>query len=579
MFRKLLLVLLSFAIGYWISASFSVVRADELSDIENQLGDLKKALQMSVSATTPLEKDLTRLQAQLDSIKKKTSQVEADIVKKQAEVTEGEHLLGLAQELLNEKVKSWYKSHQEFESLGISFLFKANIQDAVRSLGYQKKIVEGDRDTIVKTVLYIKDLEDKKAQLENEKVRLTAIKEETDKQAGFLQGEISKAKSYQATLSQKIASLTAQQQAIIAQRQAGLNLPKSAYTSQGGCSSDLTNGKNPGFSSAFGFFSYGVPHRVGLNQYGAKGRAEAGQSARQILEAYYNAEYKEGYNTSINIHVVGTNEYGQTFDTNWSIEDYLKHVYEVPTNWSSEALKAQAIAARSYALSYTNNGQNNICPSQSCQVVKQEENSDAWKQAVEQTKGIVLLNGGNPISAYFSSTAGGYAHDSSNDISSRPWTKNTQDGKNSYNSFDDVKNNAYDKDSPWFYCDWGARSEYGGTAWLKSEEVADIVNAILLVRADSSTSNHVGQPDKPTGDTWDQNRLKEELRKRNITPFNNINSVSISADFGYGKTNSISFNGDAGEQSFDGKEFKDFFNVRAPANIQIVGPLYNVEKK
>ena len=33
------------------------------------------------------------------------------------------------------------------------------------------------------------------------------------------------------------------------------------------------------------------------------------------------------------------------------------------------------------------------------------------------------------------------------------------------------------------------------------------------------------------------------------------------------------------EESFDGEEFKNFFNLRAPANIVIVGPLFNIEKK
>jgi hypothetical protein len=41
----------------------------------------------------------------------------------------------------------------------------------------------------------------------------------------------------------------------------------------------------------------------------------------------------------------------------------------------------------------------------------------------------------------------------------------------------------------------------------------------------------------------------------------------------------VNFSGDAGNVSFDGKEFKDWFNLRAPANIQIIGPLYNIEKR
>jgi len=53
-----------------------------------------------------------------------------------------------------------------------------------------------------------------------------------------------------------------------------------------------------------------------------------------------------------------------------------------------------------------------------------------------------------------------------------------------------------------------------------------------------------------------------------------VTDVSIGVDFGSGKTTSIS----GGGISASGEEFKDWFNLRAPANIQIVGPLYNVEK-
>ena len=53
----------------------------------------------------------------------------------------------------------------------------------------------------------------------------------------------------------------------------------------------------------------------------------------------------------------------------------------------------------------------------------------------------------------------------------------------------------------------------------------------------------------------------------------------MSADFGSGRTTTISVNGDGKSDSFSMNDFKDFFNLRAPANIQIVGPLFNVEKR
>jgi len=557
--------------------------ADELTDITNQLNDLKKTFSEISSANKTNETQLQGLQKQLDSIKSQVAVLEREIEKKQAQVTEGEKAFAVQQKLLNQRAKSYYKNMGKNAFSVVNLLLSENISESLQNYFYQKTLVDEDKKAIIRIAVFIKQVEDKKKQLETEKTQLAAVKVEIDKQSTFLAGEVAKSTKYLGEIQGKISELAAQRDRLIAGRLAALNLPQSAYTTTGGCSSDLTNGKDPGFSPRFGFFTFGVPHRVGMSQYGAKGRAESGQNAKTILEAYYNAEYKEGFGSDITIRVVGNNEYGQSFDVPWNIEEYLKHVYEIPSGWHIEALKAQAIAARSYALAYTNNGQKSICPSQSCQVVKQEENSDAWKQAVEQTKGIVLLNGGTPISAYFSSTAGGYTYASGSDISSRPWTKNTQDGRSSYNNFEDVKNNSYDKESPWFYCDWGSRSNYGGTAWLKSDEVADIVNVTMLALKDGGTIGNLYQTDKsnPAGkETWDAGKVKQELSNRGLLPFNSIDSVSVSADFGGGRSGTVTVSGDAGTKTFDAwSEFKTYFNQRAPANIQIVGPLFNVEKR
>ena len=358
---------------------------------------------------------------------------------------------------------------------------------------------------------------------------------------------------------------------------ASLNIP--LYASAGGsCSSDLTNGKDPGFSGGFGLFTYGVPNRVGLSKYGAFGRSKAGQNADTILRAYYNFDSISNVDQSKQIHVSGNG-----IDWTGSLEDYVKRIYEVPDSWGSqggmEALKAQTIAARSYVLAYTNNGAGPICPTDQCQVFQTGEKGGNWGSAVSSTAGQVMVNGGSPIKAWFSSTHGGYTH-SSGDIgwSGTSWTKNAQDASSSINSFDDLKNNAYDKDSPWFYCDWGARSAYGGTAWLKPDEIADIANVVLLAAADSGTREHLYQVDKPNlagSDTWDAEKVKSELKNRGINPFESVGSMSVSVDFSSGKTTSVSING----QGFSGDLFKTYFNLRAPGNIQIVGPLYNVEKR
>ncbi|PIT89269.1 MAG: hypothetical protein COU27_01220, partial [Candidatus Levybacteria bacterium CG10_big_fil_rev_8_21_14_0_10_36_7] len=116
------------------------------------------------------------------------------------------------------------------------------------------------------------------------------------------------------------------------------------------------------------------------------------------------------------------------------------------------------------------------------------------------------------------------------------------------------------------------------TAWLKSEEVADIVNTLMLVKRDPTTAENLYQTDKsnPAGkETWSADKVKEELRNKGGTPIDSISDISISADFGSGKSTTVTING----QGFSAAEFKDRFNLRAPANIQIVGPLFNVERQ
>ncbi|MDO8573952.1 MAG: hypothetical protein Q7R77_04370, partial [Candidatus Daviesbacteria bacterium] len=181
--------------------------------------------------------------------------------------------------------------------------------------------------------------------------------------------------------------------------------------------------------------------------------------------------------------------------------------------------------------------------------------------------------------AWFSSTHGGYVFNSG-DIgwSSTPWTKRVQDASGGINSFSDLQNNAYDKSSPVFYCDWGSRAQYNKTAWLKPEELADIVNSILLVQSDNSADSHILQTDKGDSETWSEDKVRQELSKYQ-KPFNNIASGRVDVDFGSGRTTRVYFSGDGGSVDFPADVFKKYFNLRAPSNINIVGPLFNIEQK
>jgi len=102
-----------------------------------------------------------------------------------------------------------------------------------------------------------------------------------------------------------------------------------------------------------------------------------------------------------------------------NMEDYLRGV--VPAEMGPkvydelEALKAQAVAARTYA--FRNLGQFraegfDICPGPACQAYLGYSGEDALStQAVEQTSGLVMTYGGRPVDALYTATCGGETSD------------------------------------------------------------------------------------------------------------------------------------------------------------------------
>lgn len=98
-------------------------------------------------------------------------------------------------------------------------------------------------------------------------------------------------------------------------------------------------------------------------------------------------------------------------------DEYLWGVSEVPSSWPVEALKAQAIASRSYALvkaGFVKAGcdcdiYGGISDQSFLGYAKEVEKGwgQLWKAAVTDTTGIAITQNGKAISAYFSSSTGG----------------------------------------------------------------------------------------------------------------------------------------------------------------------------
>ncbi|MBU1033384.1 SpoIID/LytB domain-containing protein [Patescibacteria group bacterium] len=556
------------------------VSADEIGDIQNEIEKLSKDLEASVNATTPLEKELKSLEARINSAKAGIAKAKNEAAALAVSISEREEALVYHYQIFSNRVAESYKRARTFNPLSL-FLSSQSANQLTKDLAYQESARAQD-DRLIRSISEeIGKLSEDKQKLESDQVRLAALSEQLDEQADFFKGEVAKAKTYQSELSGKIATLSAKQQAIISGRQASLNLPSSLGAGPLSCVDDRKI--DPGFGSGFAFFTYGIPHRVGLNQYGAYGRAKDGQNYDQILRAYFNFnEYRDGVSATIKVNDSNAINKGNII---WSgsLEDYMKRIYEVPSSWPIEALKAQAVAARSYVLALTDNGNNSICANQYCQVFKTDPKGGDWDNAVSDTSGKVMIADGKIIKGWFASTSGGYTFNSG-DVwsSSTSYTKRLRDTNGDVNSFSDLNERSYDKDSPCFYSAQGYRTQYNKSAWLKPSEVADIANVILLARADSSLGDHFCQTDKTNpkcGETWNEEKVKTELSNKRISYFSNVSSISVSADFSVGRTTTVTISGDGKSESFSGDEFKGWFNLRAPANIQIVGPLFNIEKR
>jgi SpoIID/LytB domain protein len=101
-----------------------------------------------------------------------------------------------------------------------------------------------------------------------------------------------------------------------------------------------------------------------------------------------------------------------------NIEEYLYGVIpaEMPASWPTEALKAQAIAARSYTLAYLGEykakGFDLYGSVLSAAYRGVGGEARATTAAVDATRGRYLQAGGKPLRAYYSANHGGYSEDS-----------------------------------------------------------------------------------------------------------------------------------------------------------------------
>jgi peptidoglycan hydrolase CwlO-like protein len=519
-------------------------------DIDHCLQKIKDEINALAPANETNKQELSGLKKQIDSLTGRINSISKLIDQNKVNIAEREEDLAYTKLIFEEKTRDHYQFLRLYDPI-LPFLSSTDASGAFREIAFRAKAATSDIKAMEGLAGELIKLKSDKENLEKNQVSLASAKSSVSERAKFLEGEIKKTDVY-------LSSLSAKQEALLAAKSGG-------FTASVG-DSDLADDYNAsikGFresapAGSFAVFSFGgYTHRKGMSQYGARGRAQNGQNANQILKAYYgNEPISKDTNGTISVAGIG--------NVNFE-EYYLMGIAEMPSNWNPEALKAQAIAARTYAYRYKSDGKT-ICTDEACQVFrksKADNPPDAWKKAVQETKGQIVEG----VVTYYSSTAGGF-------LTTSGW--DTTDGSGGSSFLDKT----YEKlgGSPWVYKAWYRKgySNSGETCgrsspWLTNEEFTDIVNAALVLKQGSDDRITSVSVSCWGGNPYNMSELKQKGGLQSVS--------SVSVVQGNGATGTVIINGSI---NFSGEEFKRAFNLRAPGFLMVPQKgfsFFNIEKK
>src|SRR5258708_303672 len=555
---KFKFIIFSLSFIFLFTFFISIINAQDCgADLDCQIKQIQREIDAIAPAQENNKKELSGLNSQLADLQARITSFSKQLGKVQNDIAQREEDLAYTKKIFEEKTSNHYKFLRTYDPI-LQFLSTSDASTAFREIIFRERAAEEDRKSIEQFAGDLISLKNDQDSLEKNKASLASVQAKVNDRAKFLGAEVAKVESY-------IADLSSKQEELQALKAGGFSTsvgdtPDTFEPCSGSPSS--SSFCDPGFRPAFAGFSFGAPHRTGMSQYGAYGRSKQGQNAETILSAYYQgSELNKSFPETATISVIG---YGSV-----SFEDnYLLGIYEVPESWGDsggfEALKAQAVAARSYALYSTGNGARSICTDESCQVYKPQLKSGKWAEAVGATRGWVLTKGGQPAGTFFASTAGG-------------WTISQWGWNGIKDASGDWPGTSYEKvaGSPWFYKGW-YKSRSGATCgrnnpWLTSSELADILNASVVLSGNGDASRV-----SPVGDCCGGNPYSvSELA--GIGGYTSVSSVSVI--YGNdGSTQSVSFGTNKGSYNLSGADFKKAFNLRAPGYIGLKSSLFNIEK-
>jgi peptidoglycan hydrolase CwlO-like protein len=558
---------------------------EEIEKKESLLGSIEDRIKEIKNSDYSVAQQINLLSSEIEEMEKEIEAKDKEIDKKLAEIKEKEEILESKRGMLASISSQLY---MESRVGSVEFFFSTDrIDNVIQSLFVKRSAIGVLKEEITDITGEFENLTVLKQDLLDEKDRLDEQKGELDDshdlllaERAKLQRELNETYNSRNLVSRSINGLKSElsdlQYHLLVVRQGGTNVNASSVPGSTDNYSTLAGFRANAPSNTFAVFAIGAyTHRNGMSQWGARARADAGQTYTQILNAYYPGKsIRTGTvvigGTSENIM---TNIKTTTYGTLNFEDDYLLRLGEMPEYFSMEALKAQAIAARTYAVNYTQNGDNTICTTQSCQVIGDSQKTGAWKIAVEATRGMILTDSsGRPFSSQYAAVHGGWSNTSGWD---------TTDGTGS----GDWMARAYDSLSgvSWFYKSWyiplGSSSNCGRYPWMTQTEMSDIVNAYQVWVAHNRSDTRivpVYDACHSSGNPYSYSELRNLAAK-------SVSSISaVVTSNSNGSTGSITFYTNAGAITIGANDFKTVYNMRAPGHLHIPQNGFvhiNIEKK
>ena len=280
--RKILLsvaLVLLFLVGARVMyhTNRSVYAVNPVEDLQKQIDELEKLKKMSEDATKPLEAELENLNSRIQSARNGIVSARNQSAQLAKDIESREEQLAVQYNILAKRIGEEYKRSRTYSPI-MTFLATQDAAKLTKDLAYRSSVKAQDNRLIQSISGEIEQLESDKIKLEEDQVRLAALEKQLDSQAEFFRGEIKGAQAYQEELSGKIADLSARQQEIINSRSGTFTASIGNSELADDFKASIKGFRDSAPSGSFAVFSFGAyTHRKGMSQYGARGRAQAGQ--------------------------------------------------------------------------------------------------------------------------------------------------------------------------------------------------------------------------------------------------------------------------------------------------------------